>query len=99
MNGWTDGEDKYMAISWCESIYEPRPEAEGQDEREEPEAEAVPEELEVGEAMPEAPKVPVRRAARVPTFEFTGAQWDAFLARACKPQPESQKEPPAGRVA
>jgi hypothetical protein len=92
---WTAGEERWMEAYRGESIYDPRPEAEGQTECEEPEAEAVPEEPEVGEAMPEAPKVPVRRAAGVPTFEFTGAQWDALLARACKPP----VEPPTGRVA
>jgi hypothetical protein len=30
-------------------------------------------------------ELPVKRTNGVPTFEFTGAEWDAFLARACKP--------------
>jgi hypothetical protein len=65
--------------------------------------EAVPEEPEVEQTESDAPnvqvKAPLRRANRVPTFEFTGAQWDAFLARACTPQHETEQEPRKGRVA
>jgi hypothetical protein len=103
MNGWTAGEERWRAMHRGESVYDPRPEDEGPDEREEPMEEPVPEEPEVEQTESDAPNVqvnaPVRAADRVPTFQFTGAQWDAFLARACTPQHETQTEPRAGSAA
>ena len=96
MNGWTDGDERWRALYYGESMDDRPDEPEAAlSDREEPEAEAAPEEPAVAQAESGVPTVP----DRVRTFEFTGAQWDAFLARACTPQHDPQTEPRAGRVA